>query len=143
MLVKKSNKKFFSNLIDRKYSTGGRKSSSARVWIAPGSGKFLVNKRELNCYFPLESDRNVLLIPFSVCNLDPAKFDVYTTVSGGGVSGQKNAIKHGLSLAISKFSPENEILIKKSDLNTRDSREVESKKYGRKGARGGFQFSKR
>lgn len=126
----------------RFYATGRRKSSVARVWIKPGSGEIIVNKRPLDEYFGRETSKMVVRQPFELTD-NSGKFDVYINVSGGGASGQAGAIKHGITRALIVADAELRGVLKKAGFVTRDSRVVERKKYGRAGARRSFQFSKR
>ena len=126
----------------RSYATGRRKDAVARVWIKPGSRKITVNNRELENYFPRPVLRMVINQPFQVSNRE-GQFDVVCTVSGGGLSGQAGAVRHGISQALTLFEPELRPILKKGGFLTRDSRVVERKKYGRRKARRSFQFSKR
>ena len=126
----------------RSYATGRRKDAVARVWIKPGTGKISVNSRELENYFPRPVLRMMINQPFQVSNREN-QFDVYCTVSGGGLSGQAGALRHGISQALTLFEPNLRPVLKKGGFLTRDSRVVERKKYGRRKARRSFQFSKR
>ncbi|MDE0801229.1 MAG: 30S ribosomal protein S9 [Rhodospirillaceae bacterium] len=126
----------------RSYATGKRKDAVARVWIKPGSGKIVVNKREIENYFPRPVLRMMINQPFEVSNREN-QFDVFCTVSGGGLSGQAGALRHGISKALTLFEPDLRPALKKGGFLTRDSRVVERKKYGRRKARRSFQFSKR
>lgn len=126
----------------RSYATGKRKDAVARVWIKPGSGKIVVNKREIENYFPRPVLRMMINQPFEVTNREN-QFDVFCTVSGGGLSGQAGALRHGISKALVLFEPDLRPALKKGGFLTRDSRVVERKKYGRRKARRSFQFSKR
>ena len=126
----------------RSYATGRRKDAVARVWIKPGSGKITVNKREVENYFPRPVLRMMINQPFQVTNRE-GQFDVICTVSGGGLSGQAGALRHGISQALTLFEPDLRAVLKKGGFLTRDSRVVERKKYGRRKARRSFQFSKR
>ncbi|MGB1876262.1 MAG: 30S ribosomal protein S9 [Rhodospirillaceae bacterium] len=126
----------------RSYATGRRKDAVARVWIKPGTGKITVNSRDLENYFPRPVLRMLINQPFQVSNREN-QFDVYCTVSGGGLSGQAGALRHGISQALTLFEPELRPALKKGGFLTRDSRVVERKKYGRRKARRSFQFSKR
>lgn len=126
----------------RSYATGKRKNSIARVWIKPGNGKVTVNKSDISDYFGRAVLRMIIKHPFSVTNTQDT-FDVVATVTGGGLSGQAGAIKHGISKALCLYAPELRPLLKAAGLLTRDSRVVERKKYGQKKARKSFQFSKR
>ena len=124
------------------YGTGKRKSSTARVRLLPGAGQVIVNKRDLNAYFKNETQRTVIRYPLAVTdNVD--KFDIRAIVSGGGTSGQAGAIRLGIANALLKFNAELRPRLKRAGLLTRDSRIKERKKYGQKGARKRFQFSKR
>ena len=127
---------------DRYYGTGKRKSSTARVYLTPGEGVIQVNKREFNVYFPNETHRTVIRHPLMVTE-NLGKFDIRATVAGGGISGQAGAIRLGIAKALLEFSSELRPRLKKAGLLTRDSRIKERKKYGQKGARKRFQFSKR
>ena len=128
--------------LGRAYGTGRRKSSVARVWIRPGKGEFEVNKRSLEDYFSRDVLKMVVRQPFGIAGRSD-EFSVFCTVKGGGISGQAEAIRHGISRALVAFEPELRPVVKKSGLLTRDAREVERKKYGRRKARRSFQFSKR
>lgn len=127
----------------RSYGTGRRKVATARVWIKPGKGNFIVNGEDISNYFKDEALISNAKMPLIKTNTD-SSFDVYSSVKGGGISGQSNALKHGISRALDAY---NTVLyrpvLKSFDLLTRDSRMVESKKYGRHKARRGIQFSKR
>ncbi len=126
----------------RFYATGRRKASVARVWIKPGTGEIIVNKRSLDEYFGRETSKMVVRQPFEVTD-NSGKFDVFVNVCGGGASGQAGAIKHGITRALLIADANLRGVLKKAGFVTRDSRVVERKKYGRKGARASFQFSKR
>ncbi len=126
----------------RFYATGRRKSSVARVWIKPGSGEIIVNKRPLDVYFGRETSKMIVRQPFELTD-NAGKFDVYVNVAGGGASGQAGAIKHGITRALLVADAELRGTLKKAGFVTRDSRVKERKKYGRRGARRSFQFSKR
>ncbi|MBB4632253.1 30S ribosomal protein S9 [Sphingosinicella soli] len=126
----------------RAYATGRRKDAVARVWIKPGTGKITVNGRDQTVYFARPTLRLVINQPFDVSQRG-GQFDVVATVSGGGLSGQAGAVKHGISQALTKFEPELRGVVKAAGFLTRDSRTVERKKYGRAKARKSFQFSKR
>jgi small subunit ribosomal protein S9 len=124
------------------YGTGKRKTSIARVWLKPGSGKITVNNKTLDDYFGRETSKMVVRQPLELTeNVD--KFDIYVTVSGGGDSGQAGAIKHGITKALLGVDAELRPSLKKAGFITRDSRIKERKKYGKKAARASFQFSKR
>jgi len=126
----------------RSYATGRRKNAIARVWIKPGSGKVTVNGREFEDYFARPVLRMVINQPFGVANRTD-QFDVVCTVTGGGLSGQAGAVRHGISRALTLFEPALRPSLKAGGFLTRDSRAVERKKYGRAKARRSFQFSKR
>ncbi len=126
----------------RSYATGKRKSSIARVWIKPGSGKIMVNGKDQEKYFARPVLRMLIDQPFS-CAGRENQYDVYCTVVGGGLSGQAGAVRHGISKALVLFEPDLHPILKKGGFLTRDSRIVERKKYGRRKARRRFQFSKR
>ena len=126
----------------RAYATGKRKNAVARVWIKPGSGKIIVNKREQEVYFARPVLRLLLQQPFE-CAERKDQYDVWCTVSGGGLSGQAGAVRHGVSKALTLYEPELRGPLKKGGFLTRDARVVERKKYGKAKARKSFQFSKR
>ena len=123
-------------------ATGRRKESVARVFLREGKGKISVNKRTLEDYFPRESHRLIINQPIKIAQLED-KLDILAIVTGGGVSGQAQALKHGISRAIVKLDGEKRSVVKKAGFLTRDPRAKERKKYGRKRARRRFQFSKR
>ncbi len=123
-------------------AVGRRKTAIARVYLRKGSGKIQINKQELSNYFPIESQRTKLQIPLRTCDAD-GSFDLYINVSGGGKSGQVGACIHGIARALVSFSEENRKALHSSGFLTRDARMVERKKYGQRGARRSFQFSKR
>jgi small subunit ribosomal protein S9 len=126
----------------RAYATGKRKDAVARVWVKPGSGKITVNTRTVEVYFARPVLRMMIQQPLVSSNRQ-GQYDVICTVSGGGLSGQAGAVRHGLSKALTNFEPELRGVLKKGGFLTRDSRVVERKKYGRAKARRSFQFSKR
>ena len=126
----------------RAYATGKRKNAVARVWIKPGSGKVKVNGRDEARYFARPVLRMILHQPFEAVER-AAQYDVLCTVSGGGLSGQAGAVRHGISRALLKYEPTLRPVLKKGGFLTRDSRVVERKKYGKPKARKSFQFSKR
>ncbi|CCG07328.1 30S ribosomal protein S9 [Pararhodospirillum photometricum] len=128
--------------LGRSYATGRRKDAVARVWIKAGSGRITVNGRDLETYFPRPVLRMVINQPFVVTNT-VNHFDVECTVTGGGLSGQAGALRHGLSRALCDYDPEMRKALKAVGFLTRDPRAVERKKYGRAKARRSFQFSKR
>jgi small subunit ribosomal protein S9 len=124
------------------YGTGKRKSSTARVRLLPGAGQVIVNKRDLSEYFKNETQRTVIRYPLAVTD-NLGKFDIRAIVSGGGTSGQAGAIRLGIANALLQFNAELRPRLKRAGLLSRDSRIKERKKYGQKGARKRFQFSKR
>jgi small subunit ribosomal protein S9 len=123
-------------------ATGRRKTSTARVLLAPGSGQFRINGRTLEDYFPRESLRMLIQSPLQLTGV-MGRYDVRATLSGGGVSGQAGALRHGIARALQKLDPGHRPALKRAGLLTRDARQVERKKYGQRGARARFQFSKR
>jgi len=126
----------------RYYGTGRRKSSVARVYIMPGTGKITINKRDIDHYFGLETLKTIVRQPFSVTNTEE-KFDVLVNVKGGGFTGQAGAIRHGISRALLQADNEYRPSLKKAGFLTRDPRMKERKKPGLKAARRAPQFSKR
>ena len=126
----------------RAYATGKRKNAVARVWIKPGAGKIIVNTREVEVYFARPVLRMMIQQPL-VAAARAGQYDVICTVTGGGLSGQAGAVRHGISKALTYFEPDLRGVLKKGGFLTRDSRTVERKKYGRAKARKSFQFSKR
>ena len=128
--------------LGRSYATGRRKDAVARVWITPGKGNVNVNKKDLSRYFTRPVLRMIINEPFEVADREK-QFDVYCTVSGGGLSGQAGAVRNGISQALTLYEPSLRPVLKKGGFLTRDSRVVERKKYGRRKARRSFQFSKR
>ena len=126
----------------RAYATGKRKNAIARVWIKPGAGKIVVNGREQEVYFARPVLRMLLAQPFETAGR-LNQYDVYATVTGGGLSGQAGAVRHGISKALTYYEPALRGVLKAGGFLTRDSRVVERKKYGKKKARRSFQFSKR
>ena len=126
----------------RAYATGKRKNAIARVWVKPGNGKITVNGKEFNAFFARPVLQMVLQQPIvAASRVD--QYDVIATVSGGGLSGQAGAVRHGISKALTYFEPELRGVLKAGGFLTRDSRVVERKKYGKAKARRSFQFSKR
>jgi len=128
--------------LGRSYATGRRKESTARVWIKPGKGEIIVNGKKVVQYFARPVLRMLLTQPFLVADRYN-QFDVYCTVSGGGLSGQAGAVRHGISRALTYYEPDLRSILKVAGFLTRDSRAVERKKYGKAKARRSFQFSKR
>ena len=126
----------------RSYATGKRKDAVARVWVKPGSGKIVVNGKDMSEYFARPVLQMMVAQPLTVADRT-TQYDVICTVEGSGLSGQAGAIRHGLSHALTHFEPELRKVLKPHGFLTRDSRVVERKKYGRAKARRSFQFSKR
>ena len=126
----------------RSYGTGRRKDAVARVWIKPGSGKVIVNGREQSIYFARQTQRLILNQPFLI-SARVNQFDVFCTVSGGGLSGQAGAVRHGISRALENFDPDLRPPLKKAGMLTRDARVVERKKVGKHKARRSKQWAKR
>ena len=126
----------------RAYATGKRKNAVARVWVKPGSGKIVVNTKPVEVFFARPVLRMMIQQPL-VAAARAGQYDVICTVTGGGLSGQAGAVRHGLSKALTNFEPELRGVLKKGGFLTRDSRVVERKKYGKAKARRSFQFSKR
>lgn len=127
---------------NKNYGTGRRKSSVARVYIMPGSGKVTINKRTLDEYFGLETLKTIVKQPL-VLTQNEGKLDILVNVRGGGYTGQAGAIRHGISRALCEMDVEFRPVLKKAGFLTRDSRMKERKKYGLKAARRAPQFSKR
>lgn len=126
----------------RSYATGKRKDAVARVWVKPGSGKVVVNGKDIAEYFARPVLQMILRQPFEVAGVT-GQYDVQATVKGGGLSGQAGAVKHGISQALQLHEPSLRAALKAAGFLTRDSRVVERKKYGKAKARRSFQFSKR
>ncbi len=124
------------------YGTGRRKSSAARVYLRPGSGKFTVNRRPFDEYVPSEMLKMIIRQPLTITETTD-KFDIYVRVRGGGFTGQAGAMRHGIARALCEYNSELRPKLKSAGFLTRDAREVERKKYGQPGARKRFQFSKR
>jgi small subunit ribosomal protein S9 len=124
------------------YGTGRRKSATARVFIRPGTGEIIVNKRKLEDYFDNEVHRMVIRQPLHLTDT-VSKFDILVNVEGGGKAGQAGAVRHGVTRALVEFNAEFRTRLKRAGFITRDPRAKERKKYGQKGARKRFQFSKR
>ena len=124
------------------YATGRRKHAVARVWLQPGTGKIEINRRSLEDYFGRETSRMVFRQALELTETS-GRFDVFVNVSGGGLSGQADAIRHGISRVLTKIDPAYRSPLKKAGYLTRDARAKERKKYGQRGARARFQFSKR
>jgi len=124
------------------YGTGRRKTSTARVYLRPGSGAIKVNRREFENYFPNETLRMIIHQPLRLTDTT-GKFDILVNVAGGGSAGQAGAIRHGITRALLEYNVDLRSTLKKAGFVTRDPRRKERKKYGQKGARARFQFSKR
>lgn len=126
----------------RAYATGKRKDAVARVWVKPGSGRIVINNKDFDKYFARPVLQMILRQPIIATNRD-GQFDIIATVTGGGLSGQAGAVRHGISKALTYYEPALRAVLKKGGFLTRDSRVVERKKYGKAKARRSFQFSKR
>ncbi|MGZ3426046.1 MAG: 30S ribosomal protein S9 [Polyangia bacterium] len=124
------------------YSTGRRKQAVARVWMMPGTGKIAINKREIDDYFGRATSKMILRQPLELTET-LGRYDIYINVSGGGLSGQAEAIRLGVTRSLMKINAAFRPALKKAGYVTRDPRIVERKKYGQRGARARFQFSKR
>ena len=124
------------------YGTGKRKTSVARVWLRPGSGKMIVNERAAEEYFPTERLQVTIMQPLQITDY-LNKYDISVNVGGGGIHGQAGAVRHGISKALLQINPDLRQRLKKAGFITRDPRSKERKKYGQRGARARYQFSKR
>ena len=124
------------------YATGKRKSAIARTWLTPGDGEITINNRPVEAYFPVETLRTELMEPFKLTNT-AGSFNVKVSVKGGGIAGQAGAVRHGITKALILTDADLRIPLKKAGFVKRDPRVKERKKYGQKGARARFQFSKR
>jgi small subunit ribosomal protein S9 len=124
------------------YGTGRRKTSTARIYLRPGTGNVLVNRKAFDAYFPNETLRMIIRQPLNLTET-ANKFDILANVAGGGPSGQAGAIRHGITRALLEYNADLRPTLKHAGLITRDPRIKERKKYGQKGARKRFQFSKR
>jgi small subunit ribosomal protein S9 len=124
------------------YGTGRRKTSTARVYLRPGTGEIVINRKAFDQYFPNEALRMVIRQPLQLTET-AAKFDILVNVAGGGPAGQAGAVRHGITRALMEFNADLRPTLKQAGLVTRDPRIKERKKYGQKGARKRFQFSKR
>lgn len=124
------------------YGTGKRKTAIARVWLKPGEGKAIINKRPSDQYFGRETAKMVVQQPFELTSTQN-QFDLVANVRGGGMSGQAEAIKHGIAKALLQYDGELRDTLKREGFLTRDSRVKERKKYGKRGARASYQYSKR
>ena len=126
----------------RTYATGKRKTAIARVWLKAGSGTVVVNGKPVDDYFERETSRMVLRQALELIEAQD-QFDVWATCSGGGKSAQAEAVRHGIARALIALDPEKRSAVKRAGFLTRDARKKERKKYGQRGARARFQFSKR
>lgn len=124
------------------HAVGKRKSSIARVYLAPGTGKFVINKRDIDDYYIRPTSKMVVMQPFELTG-NVGKFDVVVNVRGGGLSGQAGAIRHAISRILAEKDPTFRVTLKANGLITRDARKKERKMYGLKAARARYQFSKR
>jgi small subunit ribosomal protein S9 len=124
------------------YGTGRRKTSTARVYLRPGTGEIKVNRKAFDQYFPNQALRMVIRQPLTLTDT-ASKFDIVVNVAGGGPAGQAGAVRHGITRALMEFNADLRPALKDAGLVTRDPRAKERKKYGQKGARKRFQFSKR
>ena len=124
------------------YATGKRKTAISRTWLTPGSGEITINNRPAEVYFPIESLRTQMLEPLKLTNT-LGSFDIKARVQGGGLSGQVEAVRHGITKALIASDPDLRLALKKAGFVKRDPRVKERKKYGQRGARARFQFSKR
>jgi len=124
------------------YATGRRKCAVARVWMAPGSGQIVINRRAIDNYFGRATSKMILRQPLELTET-AARYDFHVNVRGGGLSGQADAIQHGITRALMKLNPAFRPALKQAGFVTRDPRVKERKKYGQRGARARFQFSKR
>ena len=126
----------------QQYGTGRRKNATARVYLRPGSGQITVNKRAFENYFPNETLRMIIRQPLALTET-ANRFDIFVNVQGGGISGQAGAVRHGITRALMEFNSDLRPRLKRAGFVTRDPRQKERKKYGQRGARARFQFSKR
>lgn len=124
------------------YATGKRKMAVARTWLKPGKGEIIINNKPVDEYFGLEAAQKMLMQPFELTNT-VGEFDIKINVHGGGTLGQAGAIRHGITKALFQSNPDFRPILKKAGLFKRDPRTKERKKYGQRGARARFQFSKR
>jgi small subunit ribosomal protein S9 len=124
------------------YGTGRRKTSTARVYLRPGTGEIKINRKAFDQYFPNQALRMVIRQPLTLTDT-ASKFDIVVNVAGGGPAGQAGAVRHGITRAVMEFNADLRPALKDAGLVTRDPRAKERKKYGQKGARKRFQFSKR
>lgn len=124
------------------YATGRRKTAIARTWLKPGKGEIIINNKAIDDYFRVDSARQIATQPFELTNT-VGDFDIKVNVKGGGTLGQAGAVRHGITQALFQINPEFRAILKRAGFVKRDPRKKERKKYGQKGARARFQFSKR
>ena len=124
------------------YATGKRKTAISRTWLTPGDGEIIINNRPAEVYFPIESLRNQMVEPLKLTNM-LGSFNIRANVQGGGIAGQAEAVRHGITKALIASDPDLRLSLKKAGFVKRDPRVKERKKYGQRGARARFQFSKR
>ncbi len=124
------------------YATGKRKTAIARTWLKPGTGVIIINNKPMDEYFRVDAAKQITAQPFELTNTVGA-FDITVNVKGGGTVGQAGAVRHGITQALFQFNPEFRHVLKRAGFIKRDPRKKERKKYGQKGARARFQFSKR
>ena len=124
------------------YATGKRKTAISRTWLTPGEGEIIINSRPADVYFPIESLRNQMVEPLKITNT-LGSYNIRANVRGGGISGQAEAVRHGITKALIASDPDLRLPLKKAGFVKRDPRVKERKKYGQRGARARFQFSKR
>ena len=124
------------------YATGKRKNAIARTWLTPGKGEIIINNRPVEDFFKVGTAKTIMKQPLVLTN-NQESFDIRISVGGGGISGQAGAIRHGITKALIQFDPDLRPILKKAGFVKRDPRVKERKKYGQKGARARFQFSKR
>jgi small subunit ribosomal protein S9 len=129
-------------MVEAYYGTGKRKSAVARTWLKPGKGSITINQRDVHDYFKRETAKMIVEQPLVLTDTY-GSFDVHVNVSGGGISGQAAAVRHGITKALLQVNPEFRPILKRAGFVTRDPRAKERKKYGQKGARARFQYSKR
>ena len=129
--------------MDQIVNVGRRKRAVARVFFKPGTGTFIVNKKEMSEFFPLKTLQMKIMEPFDSLEQTNGQYDIHVNVNGGGITGQAEAIRLGISRSLVEYNEENRPPLKKAGLLTRDARKVERKKYGKKKARKSTQFSKR
>jgi small subunit ribosomal protein S9 len=124
------------------YATGRRKTAVARTWLKPGKGEIVINNKPMDEYFRVDSAKQITAQPLELTNT-VGEFDIWVTVKGGGTVGQAGAVRHGITQALFQVNPDFRAILKRAGFVKRDPRKKERKKYGQKGARARFQFSKR